>query len=228
MSRTTDDQDIAAPGGNWTVVVADDHPIIQSSVARLLKKRLGLPKQPLLATNYDELCDAVTDGGADLLVVTDLVMPGMRGLESLKRVRSLAPEAMVVVYSSNASQQLAQSCLEIGCKGFVGKRAGEDVFIAAIVAILEGGTATELGENPSAVPQEVIDRIALVAQLSPQQMKVFLLLGDGLLNKQIAYKLGISEATVKAHVGKILETLNINSRSQAAIASAWMVEHGLM
>jgi DNA-binding NarL/FixJ family response regulator len=59
-------------------------------------------------------------------------------------------------------------------------------------------------------------------------MKVFQLLGDGLLNKQIAYSLGISEATVKAHVGKILETLRINSRSQAAICSAWMVEHGLI
>jgi DNA-binding NarL/FixJ family response regulator len=85
-----------------------------------------------------------------------------------------------------------------------------------------------LGDNPSSTSPLVLERVALVAELSPQQMKVFQLLGDGLLNKQIAYSLGISEATVKAHVGKILETLRINSRSQAAICSAWMVEHGLI
>lgn len=227
MSSIPEDADPSAPGQTWTVIVADDHPIIQGSVARMLKKRLGF-RQPVLAASYDELADAVTDGGADLLVVTDLVMPGMRGLDTLKRIRDLAPRAAVVVYSSNASEALAQACLDIGCRGFIGKRAGEDAFLAAIADVLEGGIAVVLGDDPSAASQAVIERIALVAQLSPQQVKVFQLLGDGLLNKQIAYKLGISEATVKAHVGKILETLNITSRSQAAITSAWMVEHGLL
>ena len=95
-------------------------------------------------------------------------------------------------------------------------------------AELDGGTIIEVGADNSAVSQAVLERSALVAELSPQQLKVFQLLGDGLLNKQIAYQLGISEATVKAHVGKILETLKITSRSQAAITSAWMAEHGLI
>jgi len=227
MTSIIEDAESAGTGSTWTVVVADDHPIIQASVARMLKKRLGL-RQPLLAASYDELADAVMDGGAELLVITDLVMPGMRGLDTLKRVRALAPKASVIVYSSNASEGLAQSCLDLGCKAFIGKRASEDQIVAAVEQVLDGGTVIELGENPSAASQAVIDRVALVGQLSPQQLKVFQLLGDGLLNKQIAYKLGISEATVKAHVGKILETLNITSRSQAAIASAWMVEHGLL
>ncbi len=229
MAKTfSDDEDAApAPDRAWTAVVADDHPIVQASMARLLKKRLGL-KQPVLAATYDELADAVMESGPDLLVVTDLVMPGMRGLDSLKRIRALAPEAAVVVYSSNASETLAKAVIDLGCKAFIGKRAGEDETAAAIEAVLDGGTAVELGDKPSSISQAVLDRIGLVHQLSPQQMKVFQLLGDGLLNKQIAYKLGISEATVKAHVGKILDTLNITSRSQAAIASAWMVEHGLI
>jgi DNA-binding NarL/FixJ family response regulator len=227
MTSTIEDAAAGGTGSTWNVVLADDHPIIQSSVARMLKKRLGL-KQPVLAASYDELADAVMDGGPDLLVITDLVMPGMRGLDTLKRVRALAPGAAVIVYSSNASEALAQSCLDIGCKGFVGKRATEDQLVAAVEQVLDGGTVVELGENASAVSQAVIERLALVSQLSPQQLKVFQLLGDGLLNKQIAYKLGISEATVKAHVGKILETLSITSRSQAAIASAWMTEHGLI
>ena len=210
-----------------TVIVADDHPIVQDSVVRMLKKRFGA-RNVLRASTYDELADLVLGGQSDLLVITDLVMPGMQGLETLKRVRALAPTATVVVYSSNASQPLADACLELGIKGFIGKRAPETDFAFAIAEILDGRTAVVLGDNASAASQAVLERVALVAQLSPQQMKVFQLLGDGLLNKQIAYNLGISEATVKAHVGKILETLRINSRSQAAICSAWMVEHGLI
>lgn len=225
---TIADDDLSDPRPlERTIVVADDHPIIQDSVVRMLKKRFSA-RTVLKATNYEELADIMIGGGPDLFVITDLVMPGMRGLDSLKRIRALSPSATVVVYSSNASQALADGCLELGIKGFIGKRADEADFAFAIAEILDGRTAVVLGDNPSAASKAVLDRVALVADLSPQQMKVFQLLGDGLLNKQIAYNLGISEATVKAHVGKILETLRITSRSQAAICSAWMVEHGLI
>lgn len=227
MTDINDEASALEIGVNWTAVVAEDHPIIQSAVVRLLKKRFGF-KQPIKVTNYDELADAVLETGENTLVITDLVMPGMRGLETIKRMRALAPKAFVIVYSSNSGEELAQGCLDIGCRGFIGKRSTEDAIAAAIEAVLDGGTIIELGADPNAVSQAVLDRSALVADLSPQQLKVFQLLGDGLLNKQIAYQLGISEATVKAHVGKILETLKITSRSQAAITSAWMVEHGLI
>lgn len=210
-----------------SVIVADDHPIMQDTVARILRKRFGA-RAILRASTYGELLDLMVGGQSDPLVITDLVMPGMRGLDSLKKIRDLAPAALVVVYSSNASTQLAESCLDLGMKGLVGKRAGETDFAFAIGEVLEGRTAVVLGDNPSATSPAILERVALVADLSPQQMKVFQLLGDGLLNKQIAYNLGISEATVKAHVGKILETLRITSRAQAAICSAWMVEHGLI
>jgi DNA-binding NarL/FixJ family response regulator len=210
-----------------TVVVADDHPIMQDTVSRIMKKRFGA-RSILRAATYGELLDLVVGGHGDPIVITDLVMPGMRGIDSLKKIRDLSPGALVVVYSSNASEQLAGSCLEFGIRGFIGKRAGETDFAFVIGEVLEGRTAVMLGDDPSSTSPLVLERVALVADLSPQQMKVFQLLGDGLLNKQIAYSLGISEATVKAHVGKILETLRINSRSQAAICSAWMVEHGLI
>ena len=220
--------DAGGPGAfTRTVIVADDHPIMQDTVARILKKRFGA-RSVLKAATYGELLDMVAGSSDDPLVVTDLVMPGMRGLDSLKSLRDLNPGALVVVYSSNASKGLADTCLDLGIKGFVGKRAGETDFAFAIAEILEGRTAVMLGEDPSATSPAILERVALVGDLSPQQVKVFQLLGDGLLNKQIAYKLGISEATVKAHVGKILETLRITSRSQAAICSAWMVEHGLI
>jgi DNA-binding NarL/FixJ family response regulator len=227
MSNEIADDAGAPPVLDRTVVVADDHPILQDTVVRIMKRRFGA-RQILKAASYAELMDLMVGGQPDPLVVTDLVMPGMRGLDSLKRLRDLAPAALVVVYSSNASPSLADSCLELGMRGFIGKRAGETDFAFAIAEILEGRTAVVLGDNPSAASPAILERVALVADLSPQQMKVFQLLGDGLLNKQIAYNLGISEATVKAHVGKILETLRITSRSQAAICSAWMVEHGLI
>ncbi|WP_237153461.1 response regulator transcription factor [Oryzibacter oryziterrae] len=227
MSDKSDEASPLEIGRTWTAIVAEDHPIIQSAVVRMLKKRFGF-KQPILATTYDELADAVMETGENTLVITDLVMPGMRGLDTIKRMRALAPKAWVAVYSSNSGEELAQGCLELGCRAFIGKRSSEDAFAAAIETVLDGGTIIEVGADPTAISQAVLERSALVSALSPQQLKVFQLLGDGLLNKQIAYQLGISEATVKAHVGKILETLKITSRSQAAITSAWMVEHGLI
>lgn len=227
MTDIEADGEQGSPGLARAAVVADDHPIIQASMARLLKRRFQC-RTPILATSYDELADAVTDAPPGLLVVTDLVMPGMHGFDGLKRIRSLSPAALVVVYSSNAGEGLARAVLDLGCRAFVGKRADEERVTEAIATVLAGGTAVELGGDPSSIAPAVVDRIALVQRLSPQQTKVFQLLGDGLLNKQIAYKLGISEATVKAHVGRILETLGVTSRSQAAIASAWMAEHGLL
>jgi DNA-binding NarL/FixJ family response regulator len=227
MSDKSDEASPLEIGRIWTAIVAEDHPIIQSAVVRMLKKRFGF-KQPILATTYDELADAVMETGENTLVITDLVMPGMRGLDTIKRMRALAPKAWVAVYSSNSGEELAQGCIELGCRAFIGKRSSEDAFAAAIETVLDGGTIIEVGADPTAISQAVLERSALVSALSPQQLKVFQLLGDGLLNKQIAYQLGISEATVKAHVGKILETLKITSRSQAAITSAWMVEHGLI
>ena len=82
MNERVEDAQPADVGHNWTAIVAEDHPIIQSAVVRILKKRFGF-RQPILATAYDELADAVLDTGDNTLVITDLVMPGMRGLDTI-------------------------------------------------------------------------------------------------------------------------------------------------
>lgn len=209
------------------ILVADDHPIIRDSLVALLEKRFrGISL--MVAADYTEMTSLVLRGPKDMLVVTDLVMPGMSGLDSLRKLCDLAPTARVIVQSSNAEQSIAEACLRVGAKAFVGKRATTGVMDAVIEVVLGGETTIVLGDKPSSVPKALVERTALVEQLTPQQVRVFQMLGDGLLNKQIAYSLGISEATVKAHVSKILDTLRCNSRNQAATCASWMTEHGLI
>ncbi|WP_083656716.1 response regulator transcription factor [Mongoliimonas terrestris] len=232
---TTDDGSVTPSSGldsevssfPQTIIVADDHPIIRDALVALLEKRFR-GATVMVACDYTELSSLVLRGPKQLLVVTDLVMPGMSGLDSLRKLCDLAPAAQVIVQSSNAEQSIAEACLRVGARAFVGKRATTGVIDEVIDIVMEGRTTIVLGDKPSSVPKALVDRTALVEQLTPQQVRVFQMLGDGLLNKQIAYSLGISEATVKAHVSKILDTLRCNSRNQAATCASWMTEHGLI
>ncbi|WP_181706402.1 response regulator [Chthonobacter rhizosphaerae] len=216
-----------APTFPQAIIVADDHPIIRDSLVALLEKRFrGISM--MVACDYTELSSLLLRSPKDILVVTDLVMPGMSGLDSLRKLCDLAPTARVIVQSSNADQSIADACLRVGARAFIGKRATTGVLDEVIQVVMDGRTTIVLGDKPSSVPKALVDRTALVEQLTPQQVRVFQMLGDGLLNKQIAYSLGISEATVKAHVSKILDTLRCNSRNQAATCASWMTEHGLI
>lgn len=210
-----------------TVIVADDHPLLRESVLTFLGRRFRFAEVLEVGT-YPDLAQLASQVKSDLLIITDLVMPGMRGLQSLADIRSAARHARIVVYSSIASPSLAEACLQQGANAVVGKRVEREDFAAALATVLSGGTTTIVPEHGSAMSRDILDRATAVVQLSPQQTRVFQMLGDGLLNKQIAYNLGISEATVKAHVGRILEVLGVSSRSKAAICAAWMQEHGLL
>lgn len=210
-----------------TVIVADDHPLLRESLLSFLGRRFRFAEVLEVGT-YPDLAQLASQVKSDLLIITDLVMPGMRGLQSLADIRSAARHARIVVYSSIASPSLAEACLQQGANAVVGKRVERDAFSAALATVLSGGSTTVIPEEGSSMSRDILDRATAVVQLSPQQTRVFQMLGDGLLNKQIAYNLGISEATVKAHVGRILEVLGVSSRSKAAICAAWMQEHGLL
>ncbi len=210
-----------------TVIVADDHPILRESLLSFLGRRFRF-SEVLEVGSYPDLIQLAAAVKGDLLIITDLVMPGMKGLQSLADIRSAARHAKLVVYSSIASKGLAEACLAQGADAVIGKRVERDAMQAALADVLAGKTATVIAEEGSSMSRDILDRATAVVQLSPQQTRVFQMLGDGLLNKQIAYNLGISEATVKAHVGRILEVLGVSSRSKAAICAAWMQEHGLL
>ena len=151
----------------------------------------------------------------------DLTMPGVRGFSGLMYLRAQYPSVPVVVVSANDDPAVIRRCMDFGGAGFVPKTLGIDVIRAAIMRVLEGGVWTppdvDLGAGTDA---ESADLLARLASLTPQQVRVLMMLSGGLLNKQIAYELGVSEATVKAHVSAILQKLNVESRTQAVITAS--------
>jgi DNA-binding NarL/FixJ family response regulator len=112
-------------------------------------------------------------------------------------------------------------CIDFGASGFIPKTTAIDAMRAAIRAILDGGMWTPpdlvLG---GPLDKDTADIVRRLSSLTPQQVRVLMMLSEGLLNKQIAYELSVSEATVKAHVSAILQKLGVESRTQAVIAAA--------
>jgi DNA-binding NarL/FixJ family response regulator len=151
----------------------------------------------------------------------DLTMPGARGFSGLMYMRAQYPGVPVIVVSANDDPAAIRRCMEFGASGFIPKTLGVEAMRAAISRILNGGVWTPPDVDLSAGSDaESAELMARMATLTPQQVRVLMMLSEGLLNKQIAYQLGVSEATVKAHVSAILQKLGVESRTQAVIAAA--------
>ena len=148
-------------------------------------------------------------------------MPGVRGFSGLMYLRAQHPGVPVVVVSANEDRGVMRRCIDFGASGFIPKTTAIDSMRVAIRAILAGDTWTPpdvVLDGP--VDKETADIVRRLSSLTPQQVRVLMMLSEGLLNKQIAYELSVSEATVKAHVSAILQKLGVESRTQAVIAAA--------
>src|SRR5690606_28816648 len=123
-----------------------------------------------------------------------------------------------VVVSAHDDATTIRRSLELGASGFISKSASMDDIRKAVRQVLDGGVAApdgiELGVEGD---PEISNLIARLQTLTPQQSRVLGMLAEGLLNKQIAYELNVSEATIKAHVSAVLQKLGVDSRTQAVI-----------
>ena len=160
-------------------------------------------------------------GGEVDLILLDLAMPGVRGFSGLMYLRAQYPSVPVVMVSANDDPAVIRRCMHFGAAGFIPKTLGVETMREAIARVLAGGewTPPDVDLDHSA-DAETNDLMARLATLTPQQVRVLMMLSEGLLNKQIAYELTVSEATVKAHVSAILQKLGVESRTQAVIAAA--------
>ena len=148
-------------------------------------------------------------------------MPGVRGFSGLLYLRAQFPGVPVVVVSATEEADVIRRCMEFGASGFLPKTLGIDVMRTAIHQVLEGGVWTPPDVDLTTVADDdTRDLVTKLSTLTPQQVRVLMMLSGGLLNKQIAYELGVSEATVKAHVSAILQKLGVESRTQAVIAAS--------
>ena len=168
-----------------------------------------------------ELQDTTSEHNDADLVLLDLTMPGASGFSSLVYLKGQIPEMPVVVVSGNEDHSVIRRSIEYGALGFIPKSVALETMVKAVQAALEG--EAWIPEDVSLDAPVVDDKEAKIAEgiasLTPQQFRVLVMLMQGLLNKQIAYELDVSEATVKAHVTAILRKLKVHSRTQAVIAA---------
>jgi len=205
------------------IIIVDDHPLFRAALRQTLAAEaagvaveeagdLAALEQALAA---DRECD---------LILLDLNVPGARGFSGLLLARAQYPDVPVMIVSAVEDQAVMRRAFELGASGYLSKSAGPADIRRAIATVLKGdmfvpeGVDLEAGDGQSAF-------LRRLASLTPQQVRVLMMLKDGMMNKQIAYALSISEATVKAHVSAILQKLDVDSRTQAVIA-AGRIEEG--
>ena len=199
----------------YKFVIADDHPLFRGALKQALAV-LGENTEIVEAGSFETTKAAVT-GMEDIdLVLLDLSMPGASGLSGLVSLRGLSPDVPLIVVSAHDHPETIRRALELGASGFISKSASMEVQV-----VLGGGIAAPSGVDLGVERDpEVSDLIRRLQTLTPQQTRVLSMLAEGLLNKQIAYELGVSEATIKAHVSAVLQKLGVDSRTQAVIMLA--------
>ncbi len=200
-----------------TFVVADDHPLFRGAIKETLRS-IDEHVHILEAGDFEAAKKLVMDTPDIDLVLLDLTMPGTSGLSGLVTLRAMQAAVPVVIVSASDDVATIRRALELGASGYIKKSSSIDEIRSAINTVLAGGIVTpaniELGSEND---PEIHDLIQRIQTLTPQQARVLGMLAEGLLNKQIAYELSVSEATIKAHVSAVLQKLNVDSRTQAVI-----------
>ena len=200
------------------IVIVDDHPLFRGALGQAINAAFQ-NAQIVECGSLEELVTKLEADADTDLILLDLSMPGVRGLSGLLYLRTQHPGVPVVIVSATDDIGTIRRCIDFGASGFVPKSEPVDHIRAAVRAVLDGEIWTPPGiDLAGTADRETSDLIARLSTLTPQQVRVLLMLGEGLLNKQIAFKLGVSEATIKAHVSAILQKLGVDSRTQAVIA----------
>ncbi|MFY8106899.1 MAG: response regulator transcription factor [Elstera sp.] len=201
-------------------LIADDHPLVRAALSETLRRRW--PDADLLeAADFDSVMallvptDPLQAEPEVDLVLLDLTMPGSNGLMGLMLLRAHAPTVPVAVVSAQEDAETVRRAMAFGAAAFIPKSASVDALQEAIAALLRG----DLPVTEPTAPEETDDRdlYQRLASLSPQQLRVLAMIGEGKLNKQICFELGIAEQTVKAHASQIFRKLGVVSRTQAAL-----------
>ena len=222
---------ISHAGGDNTMYrfqVADDHPLFRNALLEVIRQHYP---------------DAIVDESRDLdgtiielekneeidLLLLDLYMPGSQDLFGLITVRDKFPDVPVAIISADEDVNTISRAMGHGASGYIPKSCSSQLIYEAIRSILEGNkwVPEDVRKNLKPVTNEEKDLAAKIATLTPQQYRVLCYLREGWLNKQIGYELGVTEATIKAHITAIFRKLGATNRTQAVIMLGKMSLHGV-
>jgi len=202
----------------YEIIIADDHPLFRSALQQALTLGLSDNVHLVEAASIAELETLLEQGAEWDLVLLDLNMPGAYGFSGLVLLRGQYPQLPVVMISAQEDASVVARAREFGASGFIPKSSSLEAIQEAVRAVLDGDVWWPSNiEDASHVSAEAKAASAGLASLTPQQFRVLTMVCDGLLNKQIAYELSVSEATIKAHVTAIFRKLGVRTRTQAAL-----------
>lgn len=205
-----------------SILIVDDHPLFVEALKLVIQG--AFPDAAVSeATSIDMARGLLDSDGPFDLVLLDLSMPGTRGLDGLIELRARHPKVPIVVVSALEDPRIIHEVMTCGAAGFISKSTRGPDLGHAIQEVLAGSVVLPKGYHPpqpDAPASGSSDLTARLATLTPQQVRVLQMLRQGLLNKQIAFDLGVGETTVKAHVSEILRKLKVASRTQAVIEAA--------
>ena len=201
------------------ILVADDHPLFREALRHALGR--AVPDATVVeADTVAALLDVAEQHPDAELLLLDLNMPGAQGFSALVQMRAHFPSLPVVIISANEDPSVIRRSIGHGATGFVPKSSTVDQMVEALQAVLDGDSwIPESAEAEGNLEGPEADIASRLASLTPQQFRVLTMLSSGLLNKQIAFELGVSEATVKAHMTAIMQKLGATNRTQAVVLS---------
>ena len=194
------------------VLVVDDHALVRTGVVNIIAHEPDL-RVVAEASNGAEAVDAYAKHRPDVTLL-DLRMPVMEGAEAVRRIREIDPNAKVIVLTTYDTDEDITRALKAGAKAYVLKDITADDLIACIHDVLAG--KTYLAPSAAAKLAEGVARV----QVTPRELSTLRLMADGKSNKEIANSLGISERTVKTHLGHLFEKLGVTSRTEALKVAA--------
>ncbi|NOH85087.1 response regulator transcription factor [Vibrio sp. 03-59-1] len=198
----------------YTIIIADDHPLFRNALFQSVHMAIS-GANLLEADSLSALLDLLAKGEEPDLLLLDLKMPGANGMSGLIQLRAEHPDLPIVVISASEDASVVAQVKSHGAFGFIPKSSDMRSLISALNQVLAGAPFFPEGLiTNNAACNDLAEKIAT---LTPQQYKVLGMLSDGLLNKQIAYELHVSEATIKAHMTAIFRKLDVKNRTQAVI-----------
>ena len=202
----------------YEILIADDHPLFRSALHQAVTLGLGPDVRLVEVASIAELETRLTEKSDWDLVLLDLNMPGAYGFSGLVLLRGQYPQIPVVMVSAQEEADVVVRSKEFGARGFIPKSSAMEDIQKAVRTVLDGDVSwpPQAFEEINVSDEAKAARDGL-ASLTPQQFRVLTMVCEGLLNKQIAYELSVSEATIKAHVTAIFRKLGVRTRTQAAL-----------
>lgn len=207
------------------VLIADDHALFRDGLSMHIE-RLDPDAVIFQAGNFSQALKILEDENKLDLVLLDLDMPDMKWEEGLEEVKSRSDGARFVVISAAEDSRNIRKIMDTGISGYIPKRSDTKVLTSALKLIMDGGTylppSILESNNSSASSSSSSESRGNGKMLTPCQTEVLGLVAEGMSNKQIAYKMGVSEATVKLHINALLRAVGATNRTQAVIIAQKM------